>query len=225
MRRALELAPRDALTLEHLGWCYQRAGRLGEAVASLKASLAVDQNRVRARVILANVLVTLDKPRRAAIHYERALALAPDHFRAHNNLAGLLVGLGQLQSAAAHYRRAATLAPDLTYRISAAHMARRICDWETAETHEPRILAALRAGPKPGDRTQPFPLLAMPDANGHDLMLAGAQMARAFSAVPMVPHRSPAELAAGGKLRIGYLSPDFHDHPTTHLAIESLGTA
>jgi predicted O-linked N-acetylglucosamine transferase (SPINDLY family) len=31
-----------------------------------------------------------------------------------------------------------------------------------------------------------------------------------------------ADLAAGGKLRIGYLSPDFHDHPTTHLIIEAL---
>lgn len=222
LRKALELAPQDAVTLEHLGWLYQRAGRLGEAVASLKASLEINQNRVRARVILANVLLALDKPRRAAAHYERALAQQPDHFRAHNNLAGVLVGLGQLQSAAMHYRRAAALAPDLTYQISAAHLARRICDWDTAEALEPKILAALRAGPKPSDRTQPFPLLAMPGANGHDLMMAGARLAHSFLSVAPVPHRPLADLAAGGKLRIGYLSPDFNDHPTTHLIIEAL---
>ncbi len=222
MLKALELAPRDALALEHLGWLYQRAGRLGEAMARLKASLAINQDRVRARVILANVLVALDKPRRAAAHYERVLAQQPDHFRAHNNLAGLLVGLGELQSAGTHYRRAAALVPDLTYQISAAHLARRICDWESAEAHEPNILAALRAGPKPGDRTQPFPFLAMPDANGHDLMIAGAHMARPFMSAAAVPHRSPTDLAAGGTLRIGYLSPDFHDHPTTHLIVEAL---
>ena len=66
LRKALELAPQDAVAMEHLGWLYQRAGRLGEAVASLKASLAINQNGVRARVILANVLLALDKPRRAA---------------------------------------------------------------------------------------------------------------------------------------------------------------
>jgi protein O-GlcNAc transferase len=222
LRKALELAPRDAVTLEHLGWLYQRAGRLGEAVASLKASLEINQNRVRARVILANVLLALDKPRRAAAHYERALAQQPDHFRAHNNLAGVLVGLGQLQSAAMHYQRAAALAPDLTYQISAAHLARRICDWDAAEALEPKVLAALRTGPRSGDRTQPFPLLAMPDATGHDLMMAGARMALPFLSVAAVPHRSLADFAAGGKLRIGYLSPDFHDHPTTHLIIEAL---
>ena len=222
LRKALEVAPQDAVAMEHLGWLYQRAGRLGEAVASLKASLAINQNGVRARVILANVLLALDKPRRAAAHYERVLAQQPDHFRAHNNLAGVLVGLGQLQSAAAHYQRAAALAPDLTYQISAAHLARRICDWDTAEALEPKILAALRAGPKSGDRTQPFPLLAMPDATGHDLMMAGRGMALPFLSVAAVPHRPMADLAAGGKLRIGYLSPDFHDHPTTHLVVEAL---
>jgi predicted O-linked N-acetylglucosamine transferase (SPINDLY family) len=222
LRKALELAPQDAVALEHLGWLHQRAGRLTEAVASLKASLAADQNRVRARVILANVYLALDKPRRAVAHYERALAQQPDHFRAHNNLAGVLVGLGQLQSAAQHYQRAAALAPDLAYQISAAHLARRICDWDTAETLEPKILAGLRAGPKRDHRTQPFPLLAMPGATGADLMMAGAGMARSFPSVAAVPHRAPAELAAGGKLRIGYLSPDFHDHPTTHLIVEAL---
>lgn len=222
LRKALDLAPQDAVALEHLGWVYQRTGRLNEAVGTLKASLAIDQDRVRARVILANALLALDKPRHAAAHYEAALARQPDHFRAHNNLAGVLVSLGKLQAAATHYQRAAALAPDLTYQISAAHMARRLCDWDTAEALEPKILSALRAGLKPSDRTQPFPLLAMPGATGHDLMIAGANMARPFLSAVAVPHRTPANLAANGRLRIGYLSPDFHDHPTTHLAIEAL---
>lgn len=219
LRQALKLAPQDAMSLEHLGWLYQRAGRLNDAVTSLKASLAIDANRVRARVILANVLAALDKPRRAAAHYERALALAPKHFRAHNNLAGLLVGMGQLQSAATHYQQAAELAPDLTYHISAAHLARRICDWDTAESYEPKILATLRAGSKPSDRTQPFPFLAMPGATARDLLAAGAHMARLHASAAAVPHRSPADLAAGGKLRIGYLSMDVRDHPMTHLTV------
>lgn len=221
LRRALELAPRDSLAMEHLGWLLHRAGRLGEAADALKAALAIDPDRVRARVILANVLVALDKPRRAAPHFERALALAPDHFRAHNNFAGLLVSLGELQRAATHYRRAAELASDLTYQISAAHQARRICDWSTAEDLEPKILAAIRAGPRPSDRTQPFPFVAMPGATAGDLLAAGTQMARAHAGAPAVPHRAPADLART-KLRIGYLSPDFHDHPTAHLIMEVL---
>ncbi len=214
--RAVALEPREALALEHLGWLYHRTHRLQKAAAALKASLAIAPDRVRSRVILANVMVLLRKPQHAIAHFERALSLAPKHFRAHNNLANVLVGLGRLQSAVTHYAAAAALSPDLTYQISVAHQARRIGDWPTAEAHEPKILAALRRGPRPADRVAPFPIIAMPDVTPGDQLAAGRQMASLHRNLAPVPRQPLATLDAG-RLRIGYLSPDLHDHPTAHL--------
>lgn len=220
LQRAAQLAPGDALALEHLGWLYQRTRQLQKAAATLKSCLAIDPNRVRARVILANVMVAQGKSQHAIVHFERALKDAPRHFRAHNNMANVLAGMGRLQSAAAHYAEAAALSPDLTYQISAAHMARRIGDWASAEALEPKILAALRHGLRPADRTQPFPILAMPGATSRDLLVAGRQMARTHLSAAAVSHQAAADFAADRPLRIGYLSPDLHDHPTTHLFSE-----
>lgn len=217
--RALELAPRDAVALEHLGWLYHRGQRLEKAEAALKAALEIMPERVRSRVILANVLVARGKPEDAVPHFEQALKLQPKHFRAHNNLANVLVGLGRLDAAAAHYAQAAALAPDPAYQVSAAHQARRIGDWATAEAFEPKILAALRKGLRADERVSPFPVLAMPDAAPGDQLAAGRQMALHYRSLAPVAHQPPAALAAG-RLRIGYLSPDLHDHPTAHLFME-----
>lgn len=219
LRRAVALAPHDAVALEHLGWLCHRGNRLTEAAVALKASLAIAPDRVRGRVILANVMAALGKPQHAVAHFERALQRAPDHFRAHNNLANVLVGLGRLQAAAGHYAQAAAHSPDLTYRISAAHIARRVADWAAAESYEPGILQALRQGPKPADRVSPFPIVGIPAVTPRDQLAAGRHMAQYFRALKPIEHRSPAELD-DGRLRIGYLSPDFHDHPTAHLFME-----
>ncbi|HNB26215.1 MAG TPA: tetratricopeptide repeat protein [Alphaproteobacteria bacterium] len=219
LRCAIELAPRDAVAFEHLGWIYHRTNRLQQAADALKSCLAIVPDRLRGRVILANVLVAQGKPQHAIAHFERALKQEPRHFRAHNNLANVLVGLGRLKDAAAHYAEAAGLSPDLTYKISAAHQARRIGDWETAEAFEPVILSTLRQGPGATDRVPPFPLLAMPGVTAQVQLAAGRQMAGSSKSPTPVPRQSIADLD-NGKLRIGYLSPDLHDHPLTHLFSE-----
>jgi predicted O-linked N-acetylglucosamine transferase (SPINDLY family) len=149
------------------------------------------------------------------------LGREPDHARAHNNLANVLADKGRLKSAADHYARAAELSGDLTYRIAAAHAARRIGDWLTARRLEESLLQSLRAGERPHDRAQPFPLLAMPSATAADHLAAGRQMAQAYVSAP-ISHKAPAVLAAQPRLRIGYVSSDFHNHATTYLMVEAV---
>lgn len=219
LKHAIELAPQDGVAFEHLGWIYHRTNRLPQAAEALKAGLAILPDRLRSRVILANVMAAAGKPQHAIAHFERALKQEPRHFRAHNNLANVLVGVGRLKDAAVHYAEAAKLAPDLTYKISAAHQARRIGDWEAAEALEPAILSGMRPSPRSTDRISPFPLLAMPGITARDQLSAGRQMAGHHKSLAPVPRQQIAALDSG-KLRIGYLSTDLHDHPLTHLFSE-----
>src|SRR5262245_6142774 len=195
--RAIALAPKDGLSWEHLGRLYRRSGDFARAVGALRQSLAINDGAVRPRLMLANSLADLGKTREAIAEYRRVLALDPDHFRAHNNLANLLAEKRNLKEAAYHYARAVDLSEELTYRISAAHAARRICDWPAAEKLEESFLQTLRRGDRSRDRSQPFPLLAMPAATAVDQLAAGRQMAQAFAGGEVVPHKSPAALAAG----------------------------
>ncbi|HKP25329.1 MAG TPA: tetratricopeptide repeat protein [Dongiaceae bacterium] len=222
LRHAISLAPKDALSWEHLGWMYRRAGDFTRAVTALQESLSIDGSNPRPRMMLANSLADLGKTKGAIVEYRRVLAQEPDHVRAHNNLANLLAAQGRIKSAADHYARAASLSDDYAHRISAAHTARRIADWDLAETIEQKLLQSLRARERPRDRAQPFSLLAMPDTTAADHLIAAQQMAQSYPAAAAVPHRPAAVLAAQPRLRIGYLSSDLHDHATTYLIVEAL---
>jgi protein O-GlcNAc transferase len=219
---AISLGPKDALSWEHLGWMYRRAGNFARAVTALQESLSIDGTNPRPRMMLANSLADLGKTKSAVAEYQRVLAQDPDHVRAHNNLANLLAAAGRLKAAAGHYARAAASSDEFAYRISASHAARRIADWDSAETIEDGLLRSLRAKERPRDRAQPFSLLAMPGATADDHLIAARQMAQSYAAVPAIPHKPPAILAARPRLRIGYLSSDFHDHAMTYLLVEAL---
>lgn len=222
LRHAISLAPQDAVTWEHLGWLYRRSGDLARAVPALQEALAIDASRPRARMMLANCLGDLGKVKAAIAEYQRVLAQEPNHVRAHNNLANLLAAQGRLKAAADHYAEAAALSADYIHRIGAAHTARRIADWDRAETLEQSLLRSLRAKERPRDRAQPFSMLAVPGATAADHLAAARQMAQSYPAVPAVPHKAPAALASRPRLRIGYLSSDLHDHATTYLIAEVL---
>jgi predicted O-linked N-acetylglucosamine transferase (SPINDLY family) len=210
------------LSWEHLGWLYRRSGDFARSVAALRESLAIDGSKARPRMMLANSLADLGKAKRAITEYQRVLEQQPDHVRAHNNLANLLAEKGDLKSAVDHYVRATELSDELTYRISAVHTARRIGDWAAAERLEDGLLQSLRTGRRSQDRTQPFPLLAMPAATAADQLAAGRQMARIYAGAQAMPHKAPAILAARPRLRIGYASSDLHDHAMTYLLVEAL---
>jgi predicted O-linked N-acetylglucosamine transferase (SPINDLY family) len=219
---AISLAPKDAVTWEQLGWVHRRSGDPAQAIAALQESLAIDGTKTRPRMMLANSLADLGKDGEAVAEYQRVLAQAPNHVRAHNNLANLLSGKGDLRAAAGHYAEAAGLSYELTYRISAAHAARRIGDWAVAERLEESLLQSLRGDRRPQDRIQPFPLVAMPAAATADQLAAGRQMAQAYAGAPAAAHKPPSVLAAQPRLRIGYVSCDLHDHAMTHLVVEAL---
>jgi protein O-GlcNAc transferase len=219
---AISLAPKDALTWEHLGWLRRRSGNPLSAVGALEHSLAIDATKVRPRMMLANSLADIGKTRSAITEYRRVLEQDPNHVRAHNNLANLLAGRGNLKSAADHYLRAAEGSDELTYRIGAAHTARRIGDWSTAENLEQSLLNALRADERPRDRAQPFPLVGMPSATAADQRRAAHQMSLSYADAKPVPHKPATALAERQRLRIGYVSSDLHDHATTHLIVEAL---
>jgi len=221
LQHAISLAPKDAVSWEHLGWLHRRSGDPSRAIAALQESLAINGAQVRPRMMLANSLADIGKSGNAITEYRRVLEQEPDHVRAHNNLANLLAANGDLKSAADHYLRAAERSDELTYRISAAHMARRIGDWDTAERLEQTLLHALRTNERPRDRAQPFPLVGMPSATAADQSHAAQQMALAYAGAE-VPHKSAPVLAAQPRLRIGYVSSDLHDHATTHLIVETL---
>jgi tetratricopeptide (TPR) repeat protein len=80
-----------------------KAGRLDEAMADYRRSLAINPGYLNANNNLGHALAEQGRPAEAVPLYRVALRAQPGHLEVHNNLANALSDLGQLDEAMEHY--------------------------------------------------------------------------------------------------------------------------
>jgi predicted O-linked N-acetylglucosamine transferase (SPINDLY family) len=143
------------------------------------------------------------------------LQLQPGFVDALNNLGNLLQEARRYDEALTCYRRLAS--EDGEALIQAYHCANHLCDWSQRADDEAAIRALLAKG---NASIWPFGLLSL-DAPDSALLqrqagrqTAEQQFSKLLAQPPMV---APAARPVRDRLRIGYLSADFHDHATMHL--------
>ncbi|MEA1674310.1 tetratricopeptide repeat protein [Nitrospirillum sp. BR 11163] len=215
LERAVTLEPAHGAAAANLGVALHRLGRLAEAEGVLRAAVDADPSQAIARFNLASVLEDQGRLDAAETEYQALTAQRPDLADAWLNLGTLLQRRHRdvearpcLEAALTHgtSRRAGALAHLL-------HLDARLCRWDEVAARTPDLLAALEAG---DDSAPPFAVLCLDvDEAWHQraARLHAAAVARA--AGPPLPPASPGP--AGQPLRVGYLSADWHQHPTAYL--------
>jgi predicted O-linked N-acetylglucosamine transferase (SPINDLY family) len=123
--------------------------------------------------------------------------------------------MGDEESAVAAFESALEAAPTLTPAMANLVYAQQyLCAWDSLEQSERRLAATL-ADPASDPRWPPFVALAMPLTPAQQLEVA-QRWSRAMLPAP-APRRRPAPRAK--RLRVGYLSGSFHEHPTARLMV------
>ncbi|GIK85670.1 MAG: hypothetical protein BroJett026_11510 [Betaproteobacteria bacterium] len=182
---------------------------------------------VRAAIAHAQSLRAAGDVRGAVAALGSAVQRHPHAADAWLALGGLLLDIALAQPAAAAaarsplpaaleaFDRAAALAPREPATLAQAAMAARYaCDWAASE---PRVAAlhALLAAPDAAAPAALPPLVAVALLDDPALQLA---CARAYASAALPPAAPPFVRERGTRLRVGYLSADFHEHATAHLA-------
>ncbi|RTL43959.1 MAG: UDP-N-acetylglucosamine-peptide N-acetylglucosaminyltransferase [Burkholderiales bacterium] len=152
----------------------------------------------------------------------QALALAPTDIDTYLQLGFALQALGLHSQAAEAMRTPALLAPDSVmaqgYLI---HATQQAADWQHFEADLRALRAALAAKPAGADDEfgMPFALVALPHERAE--MRRAAELASRFLSrgLQRLPARRPE---ARERLRVGYLSADFHAHATAALLVDLL---
>ncbi len=170
----------------------------------------------------AQALCRLGRPLEGVDALMKALALKIDDADTHLQLGFALETLQMPGEAAECFRTVVALRPDDLIGLAyLAHGERRGVRWENAEANNADLLRALRA--KPDDTEDefgvPFALVGQPH-HPSDMLKAARLSTRYLTrrAVAMPPRQARARK----KLRIGYLSADFHSHATVALMVEVL---
>jgi protein O-GlcNAc transferase len=208
-------AEHEAARLHALGKAQKAAGALVAARSTLEqcAELAPDDAEVI--VTLGAICLELDDAEQARRHFERAIELGARQGELWDNLGLACRALGDEEGAAAAFERALQAAPTLTPAMAnLVYTQQYLCGWDALESSERRLTATL-ADPSSDPRWPPFVALAMPLAPAQQLEVA-RRWSRAMLPTP-VPRRPPPPRAK--RLRLGYLSGSFHEHPTARLMV------
>ena len=147
----------------------------------------------------------------ALTSFTRAIQLKPDFLGAIANRAHILFELQRYAAAIPDYQRLVQSDPDHPYAIGNLMFCKmQCCDWSDLEKDTARIIAALHAG----KRVLP-PIMSGALLNSAD-QLRAAQIV-VHDKVPTTPPLWRGEAYRHQRIRVAYVSADFHSHATAVL--------
>ncbi|HVV26624.1 MAG TPA: tetratricopeptide repeat protein [Rhizomicrobium sp.] len=190
--------------------------RVGDAVASYDRALALQPDHTDALNNRAVALASLKRFVESLADCDRAIAIRPGFADAHYNRGNALAGLNQPEQALAAYEQTLAIDPRHPNALSGlANAAMTIGDWARAAGLRDRLKAEVLEGRAV---IQPFVLMGYWDDN--ELQLRCARNYVRQAGPPPLPALWTGGRHAHSRIRIAYLSADFHQHVTAALTVE-----
>ena len=152
----------------------------------------------------------------ALFDYDKAIKLKPDSALSYNNKGNVLRTQSHYDQAIFNYYKALKLEPDYPYIFGMIlHMKMYLCNWQNFKVEVKNLLLQIYENKK---SSYCFPILALIDS----------PLIHRKSSEIWINDRCPFNFLLGPilkskrreKIRIGYYSEDFHEHPVAHLIIE-----
>jgi len=227
-RRALALEPDNTLARQVLGECLAQMHRYAEALEVLQALDACGQQEPEALVRQASMLQQLMRAPEAVPVLLRALAQQPTLVAAHALLADVLRDQGLKREAVECMRTVLALDPGhLETRSRMSFEKRHTCDWSELDEDVAQISQSLTANALGQARAAAvFGLLSLPLAPELQRRAGLAEALALTGSVqplpPVLPSVRQAAAASGARIRVGWLSYDFREHPVSQLLVEVL---
>lgn len=216
--RAVALAPGFAQAWNNRGVVLFDLKRSGEALVSYDRALALNPDYAEALNNRAVALSNLKRHAEALADCDRALALQPRLADAWHNRGNALTELGRPAEALASYEQALTIAPDHPNALSGlANAALVTGDWARTQKLAPVLKADVEAC---RSLIQPFVVMGYFDDNALQLAASRNYVRRAGPGPQPPLWRN--ESYGHERIRIAYLSADFHQHVTAALIVEML---
>lgn len=216
--------PEFAAAHSNLASILQMQGRLQEALLHYKEAIRIHPNFADAYSNMGNTLKEMQDIPGALQCYSRAIQINPAFADAHSNLASIHKDSGNVREAIQSYQMALKLKPDFPDAFcNLAHCLQIVCDWSDYNTRMKKIVQVV---------ADQLAKNRLPSVHPHHSMLyplshsqrRGIAARHATLCVEKVltlhkqPYMYPKDmLQSGGRLRIGYISSDFCNHPTSHL--------
>src|SRR5574343_1147420 len=215
LQQATRLNPQLAGAFANMGGLLNAQRQFQAAEESCRRALALEPKLTGALTNLANALLGQQRHAEAEALYREVLTADKTNGDALNNLGNLLLDQKRFSEAEACYRK---IRDDHGYALGQAfHCASHLCDWQRRTQDEAAIRERLCRDDTYAD---PFGLLILSGDDAPEIQRRCSWLAAKHHLGPLLdlpPMVSPAQHPVRDRLRLGYLSADFHDHATMHL--------
>lgn len=229
-RESVALLPTHLLGYKFLAETLRQLGRpdqVASLCASLPATVARDEDFLIAH---ADALAASGQPAEAVPVYIQALGMNVKNATAHYRLGLAMQSLDMGTQAAICFETAVQLDPQGRTPVHALALALLVmqqannADWAALRPHQQQLLKLVEAGEDAVvANIAPFSLLALDSSPAQQLRVArlrSQELSRTIAPLPATTRAAAG--AAAPRLRLGYLSCDFHNHATVALIGEQL---
>ena len=214
--RALAIKPDYAAALTNRGNVLKDLKRFDEALSSYDRALSVEPNDVETLTNRGNVLLKeLNRLEDAISSYDSVLATKPDYVDALYHKGIALQDLKQWYQALACYEQTLAINPDYSFLFGTwLFLKMKLCDWHNFDQH----LQSLQQQVAEGKKTiVPFSMQALSSSPVMQKKAAEIYIAAKYPSALLLP--VPTKYAHQ-KIKVGYFSSDFRNHPVAHLMAE-----
>ena len=227
-REAIKFQPAFPEAYTNLGSALAELGKLDEALICLKKALDLNPDLAETHNNLGNVWRDKGDLKQALGYYLHAVRLKADLAQAHFNIGSVRKELGDVENAIQSFQRAFSLKPDYSTALN-QHFFQALegCLWKELKNLTFRLdnLTAreLKHGLKPGET--PFVSVARqtdPSIN-FSIAKSWSQYIQKTASGLNKSYTFTGTASSHPKIRIGYLSNDFRNHPIAHLILSLFG--
>ncbi|HVY57183.1 MAG TPA: tetratricopeptide repeat protein [Xanthobacteraceae bacterium] len=212
--RLLAISPDRADLWCDRGFALERAGRLAEALASYDRAIAIAPNLAEAHANRGNALALLGRHEDAVASYDAAIAVRTDFAEAWINRGNSLRALGRANEADASHERAVRIRPDIG--VIGAVLTRKLqnCDWAEIDRLEEWARKLVAHG------TVVEPSVLVTCSSDPAILFESARLFAQAELPAEQPRKWNPTRFAGPRIKVAYLSADYHRHATAYLIAE-----
>jgi protein O-GlcNAc transferase len=211
--KALSLNPDIAETWLGRGNVLFDLKRREEAVAAFDKVLSLNPDMAEAWLGLGNVFFEANRHDDALAAFDRTLSLKPDLAEAWSGRGNVFVGLKRYDEASTAYDKALVLQPDLAaLEGECLHCRMHLCDWSNFETERDHLVRSVRNGK---ENTNPFAFLGVGSSAEDQFECAQLWTRKRYPPSASAVWRG--EVYRHDRIRVGYVSSDFRQHPVADL--------
>ena len=215
-KRTINIKPDYSEAYSNIGNCHLYLKNQLKAIENFKKAIEINEKNSFAYNGLGSTYKELDNNQEAIFNFRKAINIKPDYFEAYENLGTTLSTIRQFDEAKEAFEKVLEIKPDHKYTFGRLlHTKMMLADWNKFDNDLEKLIDSID---KKKRSINPFPLLSLIDDPAYHKINAEIFMDYKFKNEKSKIFEKARKTE--GKIKIGYFSPDFREHPTLYLMMD-----